>query len=44
VREPVAVEAAFSAEDDIIALRSVARQLADDLDHQFGMSGSSIPE
>lgn len=44
VREPVAVEAAFSAEDDVTALRSVARQLADDLDHQFGMSGSSIPE
>ncbi|MGQ0842117.1 AlbA family DNA-binding domain-containing protein [Actinokineospora sp.] len=44
VRNPVAVEAAFSAEDDITALRRVARQLADDLSQQFGTSGSTIPE
>jgi hypothetical protein len=43
VRNPVAVEAAFSAEDDVAALREVARQLADDLSHQFGASGSTIP-
>lgn len=44
VRKPVAVEATFSADDDINALRGVARQLADDLDQQFGLRGSSIPE
>lgn len=44
VREPVAVEAEFSAEDDVTALRNVARQLADDLAHQFGMPGSGIRE
>lgn len=43
IREVVAVEAEFSAEDDVTALRIVARQLADDLNHQFGLSGSSIP-
>ncbi|RAS59217.1 putative DNA-binding protein [Lentzea atacamensis] len=44
VRNPVAVEAGFSAEDDVAALRGVARQLADDLNHQFGTSGSTIPD
>jgi hypothetical protein len=44
VREPVAVEAEFSAADDVTALRNVAHQLADDLDQQFGMPGSTIPE
>ncbi|MGW4214998.1 AlbA family DNA-binding domain-containing protein [Lentzea sp. NPDC004789] len=44
VRNPVAVEAGFSAEDDASALRGVARQLADDLNHQFGASGSTIPD
>lgn len=44
LREPVAVETEFSADDDVVALRGVARQLADDLDQQFGMRGSSIPE
>jgi hypothetical protein len=43
VREPVAVEAEFSADGDVTALRGVARQLADDLAHQFGMTGSTIP-
>jgi hypothetical protein len=38
------VEAQFSAEDDVAALRDVARQLADDLDQQFGVRGSSLPE
>lgn len=44
LREPVAVETEFSADVDVVALRGVARQLADDLDQQFGMRGSSIPE
>jgi hypothetical protein len=44
VRNPVAVEAEFAADDDVDALRRVARQLAEDLDHQFGMGASSIPE
>ena len=43
LRNPVAVDAAFSAEDDVTALRGVVRQLADDLDQQFGMGSSSIP-
>lgn len=44
VRKPVAVEAEFAADDDVDALRRVARQLAEDMDHQFGMGSSSIPE
>lgn len=44
LRQPVAVEAQMSAYDDVTALRSVARQLADDLDQQFGLKGSTIPE
>lgn len=44
VRHLLAVEASFSADDDVAALRGVARQLADDLSQQFGMRGSSIPE
>lgn len=44
VRKPMAVEATFSAEDDVATLRGVARQLADDLDQQFGLRGSSIPQ
>ncbi|CAM3748656.1 helix-turn-helix domain-containing protein [Kibdelosporangium persicum] len=44
VREPVAVETAFSAADDVVALRGAARQLADDLVHQFGVPSSSIPD
>ncbi|MGW6936869.1 AlbA family DNA-binding domain-containing protein [Lentzea sp. NPDC054927] len=43
IRRPVAVEAEFSADGDAAALRDVARQLADDLDHQFGMRASTIP-
>lgn len=43
LRNPVAVDAAFSAEDDVTALRGVVRQLADDLYQQFGMGSSSIP-
>lgn len=43
VRNPKAVEASFSADDDVTALRGVARQLADDLSQQFGMRRSSIP-
>lgn len=44
VHRPVAVEAQLSADDDAAGLRSVARQLADDLDHQFGLKNSTIPE
>jgi hypothetical protein len=44
LREPVAVEAEFSADDDVDALRGVARQLADDLNQQFGIRSSRIPE
>ncbi|MFK0244594.1 helix-turn-helix domain-containing protein [Amycolatopsis azurea] len=43
VRRPVPVEAAFPADDDITALRGAVRQLADDLDQQFGIPGSTIP-
>lgn len=43
VRNLLAVEASFSADDDVAALRGVARQLADDLSQQFRMPGSSIP-
>jgi hypothetical protein len=44
VRRPVAVETQLSADDDIMALRGAARQLADDLDQQFGLVSSTIPE
>jgi hypothetical protein len=44
VRRPIAVEAQLSAGDDVTALRGVARQLADDLDQQFGLKGSTVPE
>ncbi|PFG50213.1 putative DNA-binding protein [Amycolatopsis sulphurea] len=44
LREPVAVETEFSADAEVATLRGVARQLADDLDQQFGMRCSSIPE
>lgn len=44
VRNPHAVEAEFAADDDAGALRRVARQLAEDLDHQFGVQASSIPQ
>lgn len=44
VRRPVAVEAQLSADDDIATLRGAARQLADDLDQQFGLKDSTIPE
>jgi hypothetical protein len=44
VRRPIAVEAQLSADDDIESLRGAARQLADDLGHQFGLRGSTIPE
>jgi Putative DNA-binding domain len=44
VRQPVAVEAQFSADDDVTTLRGSARQLADDLDQQFGLKGSTITE
>ncbi|MGW5049764.1 AlbA family DNA-binding domain-containing protein [Actinokineospora sp. NPDC004072] len=43
VHRPIAVEAAFAADDDIDALRATARQLADDIDTQFEISGSSVP-
>lgn len=44
VRRVLPVEAQFSAEDDVEALRVVARQLADDLDQQFGLRSSSLLE
>jgi hypothetical protein len=44
VRRPAAVEAQLSADDDVTVLRATARQLADDLDQQFGVKGSTIPE
>jgi hypothetical protein len=44
VRRPIAVETQLSADDDIMALRGATRQLADDLDQQFGLVGSTIPE
>lgn len=44
VRKPAAVEAEFTTDGDVDALRQVARQLAEDLDHQFGMDASSLPE
>ncbi|WP_406635807.1 helix-turn-helix domain-containing protein [Amycolatopsis sp. WGS_07] len=44
VRNGFPVEAQFSAEDDVTALRGAARQLADDLNHQFGIRASSVPE
>lgn len=44
VRKPAAVEADFAADSDVDALRRVARQLAEDMDHQFGIGASSIPE
>lgn len=44
VRNSQAVEAQFAATDDAAALRQVARQLAEDLDHQFGMQRSMIPQ
>ncbi|QUQ64617.1 AlbA family DNA-binding domain-containing protein [Kutzneria sp. CA-103260] len=44
VRNPHTVEAQFAADGDVDALRQVARQLADDLDHQFGMQASTIPQ
>jgi hypothetical protein len=37
------VEAQLAADDDAHALREVARQLAEDLDHQFGIRKSTIP-
>ncbi|KFZ76997.1 hypothetical protein ED92_38465 [Amycolatopsis sp. MJM2582] len=43
LRKPVAVEAEFSADDDVAALRAVACQLADDIDQQFGIRASTIP-
>lgn len=43
VRKVLPVEAQFSAEDDVEALRDAARQLADDLDQQFGLRSSSFP-
>nr|BFE53363.1 hypothetical protein GCM10017745_67900 [Saccharothrix mutabilis subsp. capreolus] len=38
-----AVEAESSADGGAAALRDIARQLADDLDHQFGIRASTIP-
>jgi hypothetical protein len=38
----VAVEAQFSADDDADVLREVARQLANDLAHQFGIRVSAL--
>jgi len=42
VRHPAAVEAEFATDDDVESLRATARQLADDIDTQFGINGSSI--
>jgi hypothetical protein len=42
--DPVAVGAEFSADDDIAALRAVALQVADDINEQFGIRHSRIPE
>lgn len=43
VHRTVAVEAAFATDDDIHTLRATARQLAEDIDTQFEIGGSSIP-
>lgn len=43
VRRPVAVEAEFTADGDVAGLRDAARQLADDLNQQFGVRASTIP-
>jgi hypothetical protein len=43
VRVPTAVEASFAAGSDVAALRDVARQLADDLNNQFGKPHCSLP-
>ncbi|OXM45357.1 AlbA family DNA-binding domain-containing protein [Amycolatopsis alba] len=43
VRVPAAVEATFTADSDITALRDAARQLAEDLNHQFGKPDCSLP-
>jgi hypothetical protein len=43
VRVPMAVEAAFAATGDCLELRDAARQLAEDLNHQFGNPRSSLP-
>lgn len=37
------VETGFAVEDDVTSLRHAARQLADDLNHQFGIRASSVP-
>lgn len=44
VRNPHAVETQFAADGDANTLRQVARQLAEDLDHQFGIQASTIPQ
>lgn len=43
VRVPAAVETAFTADSDVAALRDAGRQLAEDLNHQFGKSHCSLP-
>ncbi|MFF1608792.1 hypothetical protein ACFVYA_13525 [Amycolatopsis sp. NPDC058278] len=43
VRAPAAVEATFAADSDFAALRDTARQLAEDLNHQFGKPSCSLP-
>lgn len=42
VRHPAAVEAEFATDDGIDTLQATARQLADDIDTQFGINRSSI--
>ncbi|WP_367127863.1 helix-turn-helix domain-containing protein [Saccharothrix sp. HUAS TT1] len=42
VKRPAAVEAEFATDDDVEYLRAAACQLADDIDTQFGINGSSI--
>jgi len=43
VRAPAAVETAFTADSDVAALCDAARQLAEDLNHQFGKPRCSLP-
>ncbi|WP_134662680.1 MULTISPECIES: helix-turn-helix domain-containing protein [unclassified Amycolatopsis] len=38
------VETGYMAADDVPGLRNAARQLTDDLNHQFGIRASSVPE
>ncbi|MFL6120006.1 hypothetical protein [Actinophytocola sp.] len=44
VRKISPVEGQFSADDDVDALRAAMRQLVNDVDQQFDLHRSSIPE